>query len=204
MFRTLLLTTVVGAGVGSAASVPAAAAGLDARSNSPPSYFCSSSTQKCSKQRDSVAAYCSSYLCKWSALTSYTSPWLTKTEAIPKVTKTQTKTVCTTKTATVTSVTGTITSPPKTVTSTITSCAPPAVPTTTAAADNQRRAIEANELEERGAPAIYKPSCLNPYQGRSAIAAACKCFPVKASTTTITQTVYDKKTATRTIGVSAF
>lgn len=61
MFGTLFLATVVGAGVGNAAIVPAIG-GLNARANSPLSYFCSSNQNKCFKQKNSVIAYCSSYL----------------------------------------------------------------------------------------------------------------------------------------------
>lgn len=212
MFRTLLLATVVGAGVGNAANVPAA--GLDARSNSPPSYFCSSNKQKCSKQKDSVTAYCSSYLGEHQQSSVKDCViGLTGLIAIPKVTKTQTKTICSTKTSTVTSVTGTITGPPKIVASTITSCAPPAVTMMPVeeeedsgnVSDDEESlpTVEGSEPVKRGSPAVYKPSCLSSHKDRSALSAACKCYSIKPSTKTVIKTVTARpKTATRVVRVS--
>lgn len=130
-------------------------------------------------------------------------------KAIPKVTKT----VCSTKTSTITSVTATITGPPKVVRRTITSCAAPLITLAPGPDGNESlpdadggdasapqpegRVVEVNELEERSPPAVSKPSCLESHKARSAISSACKCFSIKPSTKTVT----DKKTVTRTIKV---
>lgn len=217
MLRTLLVAAAVSAAVGNAAAVPEANA-LDARSNTPPSYFCADKKKKCEHQKPKVTAYCSSYLGESQDPISdifHPADNLNR-EGVPKVTVYKTKTVESTKTFTETKFTATVTKQgKKIVTSTISSCGPPAITPAPVEEDpgNESGGEEEGNKVKRNSPPTYpptypveKPDCLKHLNDKDR-KAACKCYDIKKATKTITKTetkTIHKKTVVKVCTLESF